>query len=175
MIRMHATVVHGPLRGLPLLAVALAAMLIPFLAKASDPDPSAVLGNWMAESEKIAIELYRCEDELCGKVVWIVKPYGKDGKFKRDKRNPDPSLRHRPYCGIEVIRGLSEKDADEWRGGKFYYIKKGKTYDLDIALKDEDRLEIRGYLGIRLLGKTEIWTRPDPGMELACAPDPDNG
>ena len=174
MIARHATTARRPLRGLVFLAATLAVIAAPFLARASEPDPSGVLGNWMAESEKIAIDIYRCEDELCGKVIWIVKPYGKDGKFKRDKRNPDPSLRHRPYCGIEVIRGLNGKDDHQWRGGKFYYIKKGTTYDLDIALKDEDRLEIRGYLGIRLFGKTEIWTRPDPGTELACAPDPDN-
>jgi uncharacterized protein (DUF2147 family) len=144
-------------------------------ARASEPDPSALLGTWMAESQKVAIEIYRCDDELCGKVVWIISPYGKSGKFKRDKRNPDPSLRGRPYCGTEVIWGLRARNDNDWRGGKFYYIKKGQTFDLDIALKGENRLEFRGYLGLRLLGKTEIWTRPNPQIELACAADPDAG
>ncbi len=172
MIDRHATAVRGPLRGLVLSAAVFAVIAAPFLAKASEPDPSALLGNWMAESEKIAIELYRCEEYLCGKIIWVIKPYRNNGEFKRDKHNPDPALRQRGYCGIEVVRGLRGKNDQVWRGGKFYDPKKGNTYDLDIALRNDGQLELRGYIGFRLFGKSEVWDRPDPDQTLACVPTP---
>ncbi len=174
MIGRPATVVRGPLRGPVLLAAVFAVIAAPFLARASEPDPSGLLGNWMAESEKIAIEIYRCEEYLCGKIVWVIKPYRNNGEFKRDKRNPDPALRHRGYCGIEVVRGLRGKNDRVWRRGTFYNPKKGTTYDLDIALRDDGQLELRGYLGFRLFGKSEIWYRPEPGRTLACVPTPES-
>jgi uncharacterized protein (DUF2147 family) len=162
------------MRGLFLLAAVFAVIAAPFLARASEPDPSELLGNWMAESEKIAIELYRCEEYLCGKIIWVIKPYRNNGEFKRDKRNPDPALRQRGYCGIEVVRGLRGKNDRVWRHGTFYYPKKGRSFDLDIKLKDDDRLELRAYLGIRLLGMSETWLRPDPDRTLACVPTPES-
>jgi len=167
-IERHATAV----RGLVFLAAVFAVIAAPFLARASEPDPSGLLGSWLAPSEKIAIELYRCEEYLCGKIIWVIKPYRNNGEFKRDKHNPDPALRHRGYCGIEVVRGLREKSNRVWRGGTFYDAKKGNSYNLDIALRDYGRLELRGYIGIRLFGKAEVWTRPDPDLTLACVPDP---
>ena len=169
-----ATAVRGPRRGLVLLAAVFAVIAAPYLARASEPEPSGLLGNWMAESEKIAIELYRCEEYLCGKIIWVIKPYRNNGEFKRDRRNPDPALRRRGYCGIEVLRGLRGRSDRVWRGGKFYDPKKGNTYNLDIALRDDGRLELRGYIGFRLFGKTEVWTRPDPDRTLACVPTPES-
>lgn len=173
MYRGQSNVPSGWRRG-RLLAAAVLFAVAPAFAASTEPDPSGVLGFWMAESKKVAVEIYPCGEELCGKIVWLAKPYRKNGEFKRDKRNPDPALRDRGYCGIEVITGLKPKRDDYWRSGRFYYPKKGKTYDVDIKLKDDDRLELRAYLGIRLFGITEIWSRPDPGMTLACVPTPDS-
>jgi len=162
------------LYGAVVMAVIFAMIAAAFPARASDTDPSGLLGNWMAKSEKIAIELYRCEEYLCGKIIWVIKPYRNNGEFKRDRRNPDPALRRRGYCGIEVVRGLRGKNDRVWRGGKIYDPKRGNTYDLDIALRDDGRLELRGYIGIRLFGKSEIWTRPEPDLTLACVPTPES-
>jgi len=178
MIGRHAAArrgqLRGPLRGAVVMAAVFAVIAASFLARASERDPSGVLGVWMGESEKIAIEIYRCEEYLCGKIVWVIKPYRNNGEFKRDKRNPDPALRQRGYCGIEVIQGLRGKNDRVWQRGKFYYPKKGTTFDLDIALQDDGRLELRAYLGIRLLGKSETWYRPEPGRTLECVPTPES-
>ncbi len=172
MIGRHTATRRGPLCGAVVMAVVFAVIAAPYLARASEPDPSGVLGNWMAKSEKIAIEIYRCEKYLCGKIIWVIKPYRNNGEFKRDKHNPDPALRQRGYCGIEVVRGLRGKNDRVWRGGKIYDPKRGNTFDLDIALRDDGRLELRAYLGFRFLGKSEIWTRPEPNQTLACVPTP---
>ena len=138
-------------------------------------DPSAIAGRWLSSKEKVVIELYPCGERLCGDIAWLAKPYRKDGEFKRDARNPDPSLRSRGWCGIQVISGLKNKETDRWKDGKFYYPKQGRSYDLDIAMKSETEIEIRAYLGIPLIGTSEIWTRAAPDQEIGCVPEPPLG
>jgi len=35
----------------------------------------------------------------------------------------------------------------------------GKNYDCTITLKDDNTLNVRGYLGFSLLGRTQVWKR----------------
>lgn len=141
-------------------------------ARATAPDPTEIAGLWLSSKEEVVIELYPCDDRLCGSIVWLAKPYRKSGEFKRDARNPDKSLRNRGWCGIRVVRGLKGNGADSWTDGKFYYPKQGRTYDLNIAKVSNDEIQFRAYLGIPLLGKTEVWTRAVPGQEVGCVPEP---
>lgn len=154
----HATAVRSRLRNPTLLAMAFAVIAASTFVRASESEPPDILGYWLSDLKKVVVEIYPCEENLCGKIVWLAKPYRRSGEFKRDKRNPDPALRHRGWCGIEVITGLKPKRDDFWKNGRFYYPKKGRSFDIDIKLNDDDRLELRAYLGIRLLGKSEIWT-----------------
>ena len=175
MIGRHAIALCNRRRGPAFLAMAFIALAAPKFGHASEPDPAGVLGLWMTEKNTAAIEIYPCEENLCGKIVWLARPYKRDGKnVKRDDRNPNPALRDRPYCGIETIWGLKAKREGVWTRGRLYYPKKGTTYDVDIKLKDDDRLELRAYLGVRLFGKTETWFRPEPDRTLACVPVPES-
>lgn len=156
-----------------LLAAALAAAF-PVFALASGPDQPAVLGYWMDEPKKVAVEIYTCEENLCARIAWLARPYTNKGNFRRDKKNPNPALRDRGWCGIQVIDGLKPREDGVWESGRFYYPKRGETYDVDIELKTQNRLEMRAYLGIRLLGKSETWNRAEPDRVLACPPAPES-
>lgn len=171
MTRHHTKILHRLLCGPALLAAAFILMAAPTGADASATDPSAVLGVWMADTEKVAVELYECDGNLCGKIVWLAKQLRRDGKIKRDDRNPNPALRDRPQCGIQVVWNLKPKKNGVWEDGKFYFLKRGATYDLDIKLKDKDRLELLGYMGTKLFGMTDTWKRPDPNQTLECLPE----
>ncbi len=176
MIGRYTAAVRSRLRSLALLALAFAVIAAPASATDPDPDPDsvAILGYWLSDLKKVVVEIYSCEDELCGRIVWLAKPYRSSGELKRDKKNPDPALRDRGWCGIEVITGLKPARDGFWRRGRFYYPKKGRSFDIDIELKKGDRLELRVYLAIRLLGTSKIWTRPEPGQTLDCAPAPES-
>jgi uncharacterized protein (DUF2147 family) len=168
MIRRHVPA----LRRLAQITAVLAALAAPVFAQTATPDPSGVLGLWLSEKQKVLVDIYRCEDELCGKIVWLAKPFHKTGYFKRDSKNPDPKLRDRGWCGIEVIRGLKPENDSTWRNGDFYFPKEGKTFDIDIEKKSDDQLKFRAYLGLRFLGKSEIWTRPEPSHKIGCVAAP---
>lgn len=48
-----------------------------------------------------------------------------------------------------------------WEEGAIYDAKNGKTYSCIIKQKDSNTLEVRGYMGISLIGRTVEWTRAD--------------
>ena len=96
--------------------------------------------------------------ELCGQVVWLRSPFDEGGCDLRDRHNPDPGLRNRKVTGLE-IRGLKPRPDGTWVGGSIYDPATGNTYTCRLALDGADRLRLRGYVGIPLLGRTTTWTR----------------
>jgi uncharacterized protein (DUF2147 family) len=50
-------------------------------------------------------------------------------------------------------------DGKKWSDGKFYRSEDGKTYTCFMELESANRLKVRGYVGVSLLGRTEYWTR----------------
>jgi uncharacterized protein (DUF2147 family) len=60
--------------------------------------------------------------------------------------------------GLVILTGF-KFDTDEWSDGDIYDPEKGKTYSCTLSLKDSGTLKVRGYIGISLIGRTEIWTR----------------
>jgi len=115
-------------------------------------------GRWLTGKRKVAVTLYRCGEQICGRIDWLAKPRYRGGELRIDAHNPDPALRNRPWCGITAITGLREDGAGSWSGGKFYYPKDGNKYDLDIEANG-DGLRVYAYLALRFLGKTEDWVR----------------
>ncbi|MBN1327649.1 MAG: DUF2147 domain-containing protein, partial [Candidatus Cloacimonetes bacterium] len=53
----------------------------------------------------------------------------------------------------------------KWKGGTIYDPESGKTYSCTMKLSG-DQLEIRGFIGISLLGRTEVWSRISPESDL---------
>jgi len=119
------------------------------------------VGLWYAEGGAAEVEIRPCSDGLCGKVVWLRSPIGDDGCELRDDKNPDPTARGRTIVGLEVLHGLKQLDEDgrQWSGGAIYDPVSGRTYSCVARLDGDDRLFLRGYFGIRLLGRTTTWTR----------------
>ncbi|MEM0942614.1 MAG: DUF2147 domain-containing protein [Pseudomonadota bacterium] len=134
--------------------LAIAAVLM--ISPGAQAAPESLEGRWLTGKRKVAITLFPCGDEFCGRIDWLAKPYTSEGTLKIDSENPDPSLRDRPYCGIQVITKLRESRPGVWKGGDLYNPQDGRTYDIQIKT-DGDGLKVRAYLGVKLLGKTENW------------------
>ena len=96
-----------------------------------------------------------------GKVVWMEIPNHPNGEPRRDVYNPDPSKRNQTNVGIVIIKGFTYNEAaDEWENGTVYNPGSGKTYRSYMRLEESgNKLKVRGYLGISLLGKTVVWLR----------------
>lgn len=71
----------------------------------------------------------------------------------------DGALKGKPVNGMTILTGM-KKTADGWEGGKILDPKSGKVYSAKAKLIDGGkRMEVRGFLGISLLGRTQVWER----------------
>jgi uncharacterized protein (DUF2147 family) len=46
-----------------------------------------------------------------------------------------------------------------WTDGSIYDPASGYTYRCQLSLDGNDRLRLRGYVGVPLIGRTTTWTR----------------
>ena len=138
------------------LTVAFVLATRPVFAASAEP-----VGQWYAEGGGAVVEITLCGDALCGRVVWLHSPLDEDGCELRDKNNPDPALRNRRLVGLQILGGLvaSDQRLVSWIGGTIYDPVSGNTYRCRLELDGHDRLRLRGYVGIPLVGRTTTWTR----------------
>jgi uncharacterized protein (DUF2147 family)/peptidoglycan/LPS O-acetylase OafA/YrhL len=148
-------------RAAPLALLAL--LLVPVAADGSEPT-----GLWWAEGGFAQVAIERCGEALCGRVVWLRHPLDEQGCLLRDLENPEPTLRKRPLTGLTILRELRPEPETPgvWSGGEIYDPSSGRTYRAVIEPAGTDRLHLRGYLGIRWLGRTTTWVRV--GSEQGC-------
>lgn len=116
-----------------------------------------IVGTWVANQNKAKVQIYKSGNKYYGKIIWLKEP-NKDGKPKTDKYNPDPSRRHVPVVGLVVLKDFIYDDG-EWTDGEIYDPSSGKEYSCKITMPDKNTLKVRGYIGISLLGRTEVWKR----------------
>jgi uncharacterized protein (DUF2147 family) len=140
-------------------AYMLAALAMPLAAMAERPSDPAH-GLWLTENEKAIVEVAPCgAGETCGRLVWVEDPVDETGAPRRDAANTDRARRARPICGLELVGGLHRAGEGAWEQGWLYNPRDGGTYSAELRALSSDQLEVRGYLGVSLLGQSQVWTR----------------
>ncbi|MGJ1265623.1 DUF2147 domain-containing protein [Sphingobacterium spiritivorum] len=117
-----------------------------------------MLGTWEADKKDVIIEIFKQGDKYFGKYIWGKPIVESDGvTSKKDLKNPDPKLRSRDLIGITSLTGL-KWDGEEYGDGKIYNAPTVDTYKCKVWIKN-DKLYLRGYLGVSLLGQTATFHR----------------
>ena len=132
-------------------------LLFSFPVAAQNQD--AIVGKWLNASGEGQVMIYKNGDKYSGKLIWLKNPETENGELKRDTRNPSPQQRKRPLIGIQILQDFIYLGKGVWEDGSIYDPKTGKTYSCKITMFNNDQLNIRGYVGVSLLGRTEIWRR----------------
>lgn len=117
-----------------------------------------ILGKWLNPSGEGQIEIYKRGDKFFGKLAWIKEPNDEKGKPKTDEKNPNESLRNKPVLNLEILKNFVFDDG-KWIDGTIYDPKSGKTYSCKLTLKDANQLSVRGFIGVSLIGRTEVFKR----------------
>ena len=138
-----------------------AVMLFAGLAAHAQKKADDILGVWWNAEKTSKIEVYKNGDKYFGKIVHLEKPNDDNGKPRTDKDNPDAKLRNRPLMGMVILKDLKFDGDGEFEDGQIYDPKSGKTYSANAELVGKNKLDLRGYVGISLIGRTSSWTRAE--------------
>jgi uncharacterized protein (DUF2147 family) len=125
-----------------------------------------ILGLWITAERDCKIEIFKHGDKYCGRIAWLKDPLypadddmGMAGKPVVDRDNPNPDLRPRPLIGLQLMEGFTYIGKNVWEKGTIYDPDNGKTYKCKMTLAAPNRLDVRGFIGIPLIGRTTVWTR----------------
>ena len=122
-------------------------------------------GLWLTEERDAVVELRICDAHLCGNLYAFYDP--KVPANATDVNNKRPELRTRPICDLPILGNLQKQPNGAWGGGWVYDPKAGKTYSVEVSLKDPKTLLVHGYVGVKFAGKTVTWTRVDQADQCA--------
>ncbi len=126
---------------------------------ATDEHAEKVLGVWKTGSGKGMVKIYKENDMYHGKLVWLKEPTDESGKPKVDKNNSDESQRTRVLLGLTNLRDFKYKGNKIWEEGRIYDPENGSDYSCEIKMTDDNTLEVRGFIGVSLFGRTDVWKR----------------
>lgn len=111
-------------------------------------------GLWLTEDRSGVVRIGPCGGQMCG---WIARVLDRGpGVPTRDVRNPDPRLRARPIVGLPILTGFTGAGR-EWRGGRAYDPKSGRSYRTTLSLNRDGSLAVTGC--IAFICQTKRWTR----------------
>lgn len=117
--------------------------------------PDAVVGRWRTETKNGIVEIQRCGQSICGKLVSSDK-LRTDPNLK-DVNNSKANLRDRPLRNLQILSGFTF-DGGAWAGGQIYNADDGRTYSAKVTSIAPDKLTVRGCVFVPLC-KTQTWVR----------------
>ena len=146
------------MRALPL-TLALAAMLSLPAAWAADASPVGLWKNIddVTGKPKALIRISENKGALEGRIEKLLRPADQDQNPKCDRC--EGVNKDQPIVGMVFLQGLT-KSGDEYSGGQILDPDNGKVYKSKLKLVDGGKkLNVRGYIGIPMLGRTQVWER----------------
>jgi uncharacterized protein (DUF2147 family) len=143
-----------PFRTLIQLAILFSVLVPAGWCGAGDSSP---VGLW--RNEDATFEIFEDQGKLSGKIIALREPRTPEGQEKTDINNPDPTKKERPIIGLVFMSGFIKKSDTRWENGIIYDPKNGSTYSCYMELDAPEKIKVRGFIGISLVGRTDVWTR----------------
>lgn len=122
-------------------------------------EADAIVGEWHTKDNKALVQVYKADNVYNGKIVWLKEPKNDDGSEKLDTNNPDQGKQGNAIIGLNLVKGFVYKGKNKWADGTIYDPDNGKTYSCKMKLNEDNTLKVRGFIGVSLIGRTQVWTR----------------
>lgn len=133
-------------------------------ASAAWAQEASPIGVWKTIDDetgkpKSLIRISESNGELRGRIEKLFREAGEEANPKCDKC--EGTLKDQPIIGMTILTGM-KKDGSEYNGGKILDPANGKVYRSKMSLADDGRkLDVRGYIGVPMLGRTQTWLRAE--------------
>ena len=118
-----------------------------------------IVGEWYNAEKDAVITLFEQNETVSGKITWMESPNDDNGNPKTDPLNPNEELKSRSRMGMVMMTGFTFIKDNIWDDGELYDPKKGKMYTGMMTLKDNNTIDLRGYIGFSFIGRSSTWTR----------------
>jgi uncharacterized protein (DUF2147 family) len=135
------------------------------LAHALAGAQSSPTGLWKTvddetRKEKSVVRIIEEGGVLSGTIDKLLDPARQDARCEKCA----PPLKDKPVLGMVILRNVVQDANDKslWSGGEILDPANGKSYKVRLKPVDGGKaLEVRGYIGMPLLGRTQVWTRAE--------------
>lgn len=144
-------------------AITLLLLALPVCVQAAGvagASPDSPAGRWKTIDDKTGqakaiVEIRDTNGELDGRIVRLFHP-----------PQPNPvcikctgALKNKPVMGMQILWGM-RKDGAAWTDGHILDPETGNIYRCTISLENAGKiLQVRGYIGVSIFGRTERWLR----------------
>ena len=142
-------------------------ILLLLVAGAACAQAPAPLGRWITESGNLEVEIAPCHEPpagmLCGQVVRVLA--------NRSMSAPGQAMQPadtRAALGMTLLTALVPA-GDGVYEGTIYNRENAKHYSVKLTPAEPAQLLVRGYVGLPLFGKTQVWRRPSPDAAADAA------
>jgi uncharacterized protein (DUF2147 family) len=133
-------------------------------------------GNTYAQATDPAIGVWKTIDDKTNQPASLIKIEEANGFLQGTiiKTFPAPGETPLVYCnlckddrkdkpliGMKIMSDLKKDGAGTWSDGKILDPKNGETYKVKVATEDGKKMDVRGYIGVPLLGRTQVWYKAE--------------
>lgn len=151
-------------RSTAILFLVLSLPICAWAAGGASAAPDSPIGRWKTIDDhtgqaKAIVEIRQENGDLDGRVVELFNP-----------PMPHPAcikctgaLKDKPVMGMRILWGMRQ-DGGEWTGGRILDPETGNIYRCTLTLVNGGKtLQVRGYIGVSIFGRTERWVRVEAG------------
>ncbi|MES2559547.1 MAG: DUF2147 domain-containing protein [Bacteroidota bacterium] len=119
-----------------------------------------IVGIWETSNKEARISIFKTGNYYYGKISWLKNPNDADGRPKTDINNRDEQQRSKHVMGLLLLKSFEYNNLENlWEKGTVYDPNNGKTYSCKLSMTNMHTMEVRGYVGISMIGRTEVWTK----------------
>ncbi len=115
--------------------------------KLSADEAEKIVGVWFTDDKTSKIQIYKIDNQYFGKIIWL------------SSKENQGELKIKPKIGYQIFRKFVFEGKNVWSGGQVSDPRSGMTVSGKMTLKNENTLNVRGYLGTPVFGKTVVLVR----------------
>lgn len=133
--------------------VSICVLLISFSCFSQTVVGDDILGKYMSENNEGMVEIFKRDSKYFGKLIW------NKNADKLDINNPDKTQHTVLIRGKELLKDFDYDGSGLWHNGTIYDPKNGKTYSCKVTRDEKGNLNVRGFIGVSLIGRTTYWIK----------------
>ena len=113
------------------------------------PNGDLLLGDWTDSKKETIVHCYKQDGKYYAKTIWI--------QYLAHPDKPLPKHMQK-WLNVMVMKDF-KFEKNEWTNGVIFQPRTNKTYSAYIRLKDNNTMQVTGYVWLRFFSESETFSR----------------